>query len=54
MEKVKEHDLYLIKFYIILIYKKIPRMNDKKFMKMGGQGATLLFLYEVTIVVLLI
>ena len=30
-----------------------PRMNNKKIMKMWPQGATLLFLYEVSIVVLI-
>ena len=43
-----------IKFYIIFIYKIFPRMNNKNFMKRGPQlEATLLFLYEVSIVVLI-
>ena len=29
------------------------RMNNKKFMKMGPQGAPLLFLYEVSIAILI-
>ena len=41
-----------IKFFIILIYK-IPMMNNKKITKRGPQGAPLLFLYEMSIVVLI-
>ena len=33
--------------------KKFPRMNNKKNMKMGPHGAPLLFLYKVSIVVLI-
>ena len=39
-----------IKFYIILFF---PRMNNKNFRKRGPQGAPLLFLNEVSIVVLI-
>ena len=42
-----------IKFYIISIFLKIPRMNNKKIRKRGPQGAQLLFLYEVSIAVLI-
>ena len=43
-----------IKFYIILILKKIPRINNKNFTKRGAQGAPLLFIYELSIVVLVL
>ena len=42
-----------IKFYIILISIFFPRMNNKNFRKRGPQGAPLLFLYEVSRVVLI-
>ena len=42
-----------IKLYIILIEKKFRRINNKKITKRGPQGAPLLFLYEVSIVVLI-
>ena len=42
-----------IKFYIILILKKICRMNNKKIMKRGPHWAVLLFLYEVSKAVLI-
>ena len=38
---------------MILIFKKFPRINNKTFTKRGSQGAQLLFLYEVSIVVLI-
>ena len=42
-----------IKFFIILIEFFFTRINNKNFMKMGPKGGPLLFLYEVTIVVLI-
>ena len=50
-EKVQEHDLFLNK--ILFDVKKTPMMNNKKITKRGSQGAQLLFLYEVSIVVLI-
>ena len=54
MEKVQEHDLYLNQILHHFNLKKIfPRMNNKSFTKRGPQGALLLFLYEMSIVVLI-
>ena len=39
--------------YIILIKKKIPRINNINFTKRGPQGALLLFIYKVRIEVLI-
>ena len=51
-EKVQEHDLYLnqIRHNFDLIF--FPRMN-LKFYRKGTKGALLLFLYKVSIVVLI-
>ena len=52
-EKVQEYDLYLnqILRHFDLIF--FPRMNNKKNYEKGPQGAMLLFLYKVSIVVLI-
>ena len=42
-----------IKFNMIFSLIKIPRINNKKCTKRGPLGAPLLFLYEVSIVVLI-
>ena len=53
-EKVQEHDLYLNQIlHHFDLKKKIIRMNNKKITKRGPQGAQLLFLYEVSIVVII-
>ena len=53
IEKVQEHDLHLnqILHHFDLIFF-FPRMDNKKFIKKGPQRA-LLFLYEMSIVVLI-
>ena len=51
--KVQEHDLYLNQILHHFDLKKIPRINNKKCTKRGHQGAPLLFLYEVSIAVLI-
>ena len=53
MEKVQEHDLYLNQILHHFDFKKFPRINNKNFTKGGPQGALLLFLYELRIVVLI-
>ena len=52
-KKYKSMTYTKIKFYIILIWKNFPRMNNKNLTKRGPQGVPLLFLYEVSIVVLI-
>ena len=52
-KKYKSMTYTKIKFYIILISNLFTRMNNKKIRKRGSQGALLLFLYEVSIVVLI-
>ena len=52
-KNVQEHYLYLNQILHHLTYKKIPRMNNKKITKRGPQGAQLLFLYEVSIIVII-
>ena len=37
-KKYKNMTYTKIKFYIILIFKKIPRMNNNDFMEMGPLG----------------
>ena len=51
--KVEEHDLYLNQILHHFDLKRICRMNNKNFRKKGPQEAPLLFLYEVSIVVLI-
>ena len=51
--KSTKHDLYLNQILHHFDLNFFPRMNNKKFTKMGPQGAPLLFLYEVSIVVLI-
>ena len=51
-KKYKSMTYTKIKFYIISIYIFFPGMNNKKFMKRGPRRP-LLFLYEVSIVVLI-
>ena len=53
--KVQEHDLYLNQILHNFDLNFFPRMNNKNFKKGGphGHGAPLLFLYEVSIVVLI-
>ena len=53
MEKVQEHDLYLNQILHHFDLNFFARMNNKNFTKRGPQGAQLLFLYEVSIVVLI-
>ena len=52
-KKCKSMTYTTIKFYIILIQIFFPRMNNKNVTKKGPQRAPLLFLYEVSIVVLI-
>ena len=52
-KKLQEHDLYLNKILHHFDFKKIPMVNNKKFTKRVPQGAMLLFLYKVSIVVLI-
>ena len=52
--KVQEHDLYLIQIIHCFDFNFfLPRMNNKNITKRGPKGAPLLFLYEVSIVVLI-
>ena len=53
LKKYKSMTYTKIKFYIILISIFFPRMNNKIFRKKGPQRAPLLFLSEVSIVVLI-
>ena len=39
MEKVQEHDLYLNQIIHHFDFKKIPRINNKKFMNRVHKGA---------------
>ena len=49
-----QQDLYLNQILHYFDLKKFfPRMNNKNFRKKGPQGTTLLFLYKVSIVVLI-
>ena len=52
-KKVQEHDLYLNQILHHFDLKKIYRMNNLKFRKREPQRALLLFLYKVSIVVLI-
>ena len=52
-KKYKSITYTKIKFYIILISIFFPRVNNKKFRNRGTQRVTLLFFYEVSIVVLI-
>ena len=52
-KKYKSTTYTKIKFYIILISIFFPSMNNKIFRKRGPQGDQLIFLYEVSIVVII-
>ena len=52
MEKVEEHDLYLNQIIHYFYLKKNRMMNNKNLTKRGAQAARLLFLYEVSIVLI--
>ena len=52
-KKYKSMTYTKTKYYIILIEIFFPRMNNKKFMKRVAPGGPLLFLYEVSIAVLI-
>ena len=53
LKKYKSITYTKIKLYIVMIGFFFPRTNNKNFTKRGPQGAPLLFLYEVSIVVLI-
>ena len=53
MKKIQEHDLYLNQILHHFDLNFFPRMNNKRFRKRGTHWAPLLFLYDVSLVVLI-